>query len=391
MASFTNQDIQNFFAANPNMPADQVSKLMYEYGVSPAQVAEATGRGLGYVSDTYNQSIGMGSGLKPAVDTLNRGAAEATNRIGQTSQKVTDLYNQGTSYIAPYMSPGESANNLQAALSGAMGPEAQQQAFAQYQQSPGVKFAQGEAERALTRNAAATGGLGGGNVLRDLTQLAAGTFMQDFGNQYSRLGEIANRGYGAATTGAGMQGQQAGIQSSLGQFAANIPMNTAGAQSGIQFQAGRDVGSAIQGTTSALSSLINQQGAGMTDITGNATTNLNSLYQNAMSGDATAKEQLAAMLGNLSTGSASMVGNQPIIQGQQTNYLGQLGQVASGLGGLYAGMNSGDNPTTQPTTYRMPAATQEFFGLVPGGSARFSSGLGDASYGPYSTVYGGYR
>jgi len=373
-SQYTSQDIQNFFAQNPNMPAAEVAQLAYKHGVSPEQISDATGFGLGYVTDQYNRGNNFAqSGLRPAFDTLAQGGAAATQRIDQTQQQVGDIYKQGLSYLDPYMQQGQGANQLQAALSGAMGPEAQQQAFTQYRQSPGVSFAQGEAERALLRNKSALGGLGGGNVMRDLTQLAAGTFMQDYNNQFNQLGSVADRGLSSATTGAGLQGQQGQVQAGLGQYAASIPMQIAQAQSGQQFQAGRDQASAIQGTTSALSQLINQQGAGMTDILGGQTSNINSLYQNALGGDANAREQLAAMLGNLSTSNASMVGNQPIIQGQQTNYLGQLGQVAQGVGGLYAGINSGNsatNSTTPNTTYMTPQ-TSVNLGLYPGGPARF--------------------
>lgn len=340
---------------------------MYQEGVTPEQVAQATGKGLGYVTDLYNKGIGRaGAGLNPAFGTLSQGGIDATARIDQTQQQVGDIYKQGMSYLNPYMQTGNKANDLQAALSGAMGPEAQQQAFAQYQQSPGVAFAQKEAERALTRNASATGGLGGGNVLRDLTQLAAGTFMQDYNNQFGQIGQVADRGYGAATTGAGLQGQQGQVQAGLGQFAAGIPLRVAEAQAGMQSQAGRDIASGVQNTTSSLANLINQQGSGMADITGNVTNNVNSLYQSAMNGDAAAKEQLAAMLSNLSTNNASMVSNQPIIPGAQSNLLGQLGQVASGIGGLAAGLGYGNQaqPATQPTS--------------------------PSVYGPYNTGYGLY-
>ena len=362
--SYSNQDIQHWFAQNPNMPADQVAKLMRQYGVSPEQVSQATGFGQGYVTDLYNKGNRLGgAGLNPAFQTLSGGGDEATRRIGDTQQRVGDIYNQGLGYLQPYMNSGGQAQNLQAALSGAMGPEAQAQAFANYQQSPGVAFAQQEAERALTRNASATGGLGGGNVLRELTKLAAGTFMQDYNNQFGQIGQVADRGYGAATTGAGLRGQEGQVQAGLGQFSANIPLQTAGAQAGMQFQAGRDIASGIQQTTSSLSNLINQQGAGMTDILGNATTNISTLYQNAMNGDANAKEQLAAMLGNLSTQNASMVGGLPMIQQQPSNLLGQVGQVASGIGGMMYGMNQTPAQQTQPTTP-------------------------NSAYGPYATTYG---
>jgi hypothetical protein len=382
MANYTDQDIQNWFAANPDVQAPDVAKIMYEYGVSPEQVAQATGRDPQYVRNTYMDSLGLSSGLRPAFNTLGQGGQQATQRIGETQGQVGGLYQQGMNFLNPYMQQGQQANDLQSALSGAMGPEAQQQAFAQYQQSPGVAFAQKEAERALLRNASATGGLGGGNVLRDLTQLAAGTFMQDFGNQFNRIGTVADRGLSTATTGAGLQGQQAQVQAGLGQFAAGVPMRVSEGQSGMQFQAGRDIAQGVQSTSTALSNLINQQGAGMTDILGNTTTNINNLYQSALSGDANSKEQLAQILGNLSTNNASMISSQPIIQGQQTNYLGQLGQIAGGLGGLYAGMNSGQNSTTPQTSY-MSAQDAARFGLYPGGGAR----LGGGSYGPYNTGY----
>lgn len=350
--------------ANPNqLPIGQMVDWIRSSGATPEQVAEATGGGFAQqqwtpemVTAAMNQYPKQTMGLNPAMGTIQAGLGQSLGMIGDTQSQVSGLYDKGLGYLNPYMQPGTKANDLQAALSGAMGPEAQKQAFANYSASPGVEFAQKEAERALLRNASATGGLGGGNVLRDLTQLAAGTFMQDFGNQYSRLSEISNRGYGAATTGAGLQGQQAGVQAGLGQFAAGLPFNAAQINAGMQFQAGRDMANAVSGTSSALADLINKQGAGMTDITGNTTTNLNALYQAAASGDANAKEQLAAMLGNLSTGSASMVGGLPQTQYPQTNYLGQLGQVAGGVGGLMAGWEYANSNGTPNRTGMPPAS-----------------------------------
>lgn len=341
--AYSTQDIQSWFAANPNANADTVGNLMYQHGVTPQQVSNATGFGLDYVTNEYNRVNNIKPptyGLNPAMGTLGQAGLDATARIDQTQQMVGDIYKEGISYLDPYMQSGSKANDLQAALSGALGPEAQAQAFANYQTSPGVEFAQKEAERALLRNASATGGLGGGNVLRDLTQLAAGTFMQDYNNHFNQIGSVADRGYGSATTGAGLQGQQGQVQAGLGQFAANIPLRVAEAQAAMQFQAGRDIAGGVQNTTSSLANLIQNQGAGMADITGNATNNINALYQNAMNGDAASKEQLAAMLANLSTNNASMNSNMPIIPGQGSNLLGQMGQVASGIGGLYAGLNA---------------------------------------------------
>lgn len=342
------QQVANY-ARNQGLSADVVAQVAQQVAPNPGLWTTQRVQAIMNQNDPRRSEYGLG----PAFSTIAQGATDATARIGQTQQQVSGLYNQGLGYLDPYMQGGGQAHDLQAALSGALGPEAQQQAFSSYSSSPGVQFAQKEAERALLRNASATGGLGGGNVLRDLTQLAAGTAMQDFGNQFSRLGEVANRGYGAATTGAGLRGQEAQVQSGLGQFAANIPLQASQAQAGMQFQTGRDISSNINSTISALSPLINQQGAGMSDITGQTTNNLNTLFQMASQGDSNAVQQLQAMLGNLSTGGASMVGGLPIIQGQPSNLLGQLGQVAGGVGGLASGLST-MNPATQPVYGPLP-------------------------------------
>lgn len=360
LQSLTNtlQGIKNRYATTGAGAGDRAYQDMSNYlrqnNIDPAMAAQAATSISGEnwdanrVQQTMAQYGPQQYGLTPAMDTLGLGAQAATKRIDDTQSMVGDIFKRGLGYLDPYMQSGKGANQQQAALSGALGPEAQQAAYAQYQQSPGVAFAQQEAERALKRNAAALGGLGGGNIMRDLTQLAAGTYMQDFENQFQRLGQVADRGYGAATTGAGLEGQQAGIQGDLGKFAANIPLQTAMAQAGMQFQTGRDMSSNIGGASSALAQLLQQQGAGMADITQNNTNNLNSLYQNAMNGDVQSKEYLAQMLSSLGMNGASLVAGQPMIQPPQTNYLGQLGQVAGGIGGLAVGLNYGGQNYYQP-------------------------------------------
>jgi hypothetical protein len=357
----TLQGIKNRYASTGAGAGDRAYQEMTNYlrqnNIDPNMAAQAATSVSGEnwdanrVQQTMAQYPGARHGLNPAMDTLGMGANAATQRIDQTQGMVGDIYKRGIGYLDPYMQTGKGANQQQAALSGALGPEAQKAAYAQYQQSPGVAFAQAEAERALKRNASALGGLGGGNIMRDLSQLAAGTYMQDYNNQFQQLGQVADRGYGAATTGAGLEGQQAGIQADLGKFAANIPLQTAMAQSGMQFQAGRDIGQAAGNTSSALAQLLQQQGAGMADITQNNTNNLNALYQNALNGDAQSKEQLAQMLSNLGMQGAGGVSGQPMIPGFQSNYLGQLGQVAGGVGGLFYGLNAGQNQQQymQPT------------------------------------------
>jgi hypothetical protein len=105
-------------------------------------------------------------------------------------------------------------------------------------QSPALGYLQEQSERALTRNAAALGGLGGGDVRQDLTKLTADLYGQDFQNQFNRLGDIATRGYGAAATSAG-----------LGQNLATGIGNLGATGAGYQMQTGRDMSGNVGQTT----------------------------------------------------------------------------------------------------------------------------------------------
>lgn len=317
-------DAGNALAPGNNWDVNKVQQTMAQFGQQPSNAF----------------------GLPAAYGSLSQGAQDATQRIGQTQQQVGDLYKQGLQMLQPYMQQGGQANSLQAALSGALGPEAQQAAYAQYNSSPGVQWAQQQGEQSVLRNAAATGDLGGGNTLKALQAFGTGLAQQDFSNNFARLGQVADRGYGASTTGAGLQGQQAGIQAGLGQFNANIPLQTSQALAGMQFQTGRDISSNVNSVTSSLANLINQQGAGMADIVGNTTGNVNALIQQAMNGDAQAKEQLATLLGNLGVQAGSQYAGQPIVTPAPSTNLRDLGLIAQSVGGVYQGLNYGKNGLT---------------------------------------------
>ena len=117
--------------------------------------------------------------------------------------------------------------------------EQQQQAFDQFNLSPGQKFLRDRAQKNLVRNAAAIGGLGGGNVRTSLVEQGVGFAQQDFQNRFARLGQIAGQGQAAAVN--------------IGQFGAQTAGNVANLQqSGAQSRA-----SGILGQNQAL-----QQGIG---------------------------------------------------------------------------------------------------------------------------------
>jgi len=118
------------------------------------------------------------TGLIGSEQALQQGLQGSLQALGQgigSAQGEIDLATgRAVAPLTGFTQQGQQASQQQAALSGALGQEAQAQAFQGFQSSPGQQFLQQEAERSLLRNQAATGGLGGGNVLRELQKQAIG-------------------------------------------------------------------------------------------------------------------------------------------------------------------------------------------------------------------------
>jgi hypothetical protein len=218
--------------------------------------------------------------------------------------------------LEPFTAGGAGATNIQAALTGALGPEAQSQAFTQFQQDPGTRFLQEQGEQAVLRGSSAIGGLGGGNVRRALTRFGQGLAQQGLQQRFQNLGDVAQRGLGASTN------------------VADLLRGTARDVSQGRLQTGRDIAQQIGGTTSALSDLISRQGAGLADITGTGGVNLANLLQGAGAAQAGGQTDLATILANIATQQGSTVAGLPsasqLLTGQ--GLLQPIGQAASGIG-----------------------------------------------------------
>lgn len=281
--------------------------------------------------------------------------------INKNRNLAMDQVRGGIKDLQPWMQPGFDANNLQAALSGAMGPDAQAQAYANFQESPGQAWLREQGERSLTRNAAALGGLGGGNVMKELTRYGQGLASQDFNNYFNRLGGIADRGMQASALGANLRGQGvgaataaggqsanlrgAGIAADASRHSANVAASTARARDAAQIastlgilaaQGRTDAGNAIAGNfsnnASALASLINSQGIGMSDIYGTGMGNLSNLLTGMGRDQSTSSSNLAQLIANIRQGSSGQVAGLPGLPGTQYNP-GILQGIGNALGG----------------------------------------------------------
>ena len=138
---------------------------------------------------------------------------------------------------------------------GLSGQDAQNQAFAAFNESPGQKFMRDRAQKNLLRNSAAIGGLGGGNVRSALVEQGVGFAQQDFQNQFGRLGQIAGQGQNAATNVGQFGAQAAGNIANLGVAGSEARASgiLGGQQAESQFRsdllglAGQGIGAAMSG------------------------------------------------------------------------------------------------------------------------------------------------
>ena len=254
-------------------------------GMPPAALPATTGGGVpptGLLG--FEQAIS--GGLGGALQTLGGGLGAA--------QREIDIGNIGL--------------EGQAAFGGLRGPEAQAEAFAGFQASPGQQFLQQEAERALLRNEAAVGGLGGGNVLRELQRQAIGLAQQDFSNQCQRGQQVLGSQQASARDLANLSSQCCVLGSQL--------ISGAGQDiGGARFTTGQGLAQAAGGTTTALANLQNQLGLGQANVFGQGTTNLANLVGGTGQVSGQVSQDLGTVLANIGTGQASNLVQPTLLQG----------------------------------------------------------------------------
>ena len=191
--------------------SESILKNRFNYGQKLADIGFETARG--DITDAQTEALGS---LRGAADTGRgniRGAAQ-----------------QALGFYSPFRKAGEGAMQREAALTGALGPEAQAEAFAQYSESPGQRYLREQQEKALLRSSAAIGGLGGGNVRTALQEQAAGIASQNYQQDLENLRSLAGRGQQAAGASAEIAQQRgtqlANIAQQLGLSEAQVQQST---------------------------------------------------------------------------------------------------------------------------------------------------------------------
>lgn len=204
----------------------------------------------GLIGGPVGASIGGALGGAFGSSRAGRQARRAEGRasqaqveaLGQGIGEIRGFTQQGQAGFQPFLTGGQGAFEQQQALLGLLGQERGAEALASFQESPGQQFLRERGQRALTRNAGAIGGLGGGNVRSALVEQGTGFAQQDFGNFFNRLAGLSGQGLQAAG-GLGQLGAQAGssiagLLGSQGQARASGILGSQQARAGAQEQIG---------------------------------------------------------------------------------------------------------------------------------------------------------
>lgn len=187
------------------------------FGGAEKKAGRAIGKAQREAGEIRAESLTEAAGLRAGSE---RAAGRALERAGQgTAQTFRREFGETAAGLQPFIDPGQQAAQQQAALSGALGPEAQQQAFTDFQEDPGTEFLREQGLRLVGSGAAATGGAGGGERLRELTRFSQGLALQDLSNRFGRLGDVTGTGLQAAGQLGTLRGQSAAGQAQGLQFA----------------------------------------------------------------------------------------------------------------------------------------------------------------------------
>lgn len=141
---------------------------------------------------------------KSAAKTAASAQTAASDAAVAEQQRQFDAMKE---LLAPYVAAGEPAIQQMGVLAGLGTPSEQKAAISAIEQSPLFQAQVRQGEEALLQQAAATGGLRGGNVQAALAQYRPTMLQQAIENQYSKLAGLGQIGQ-ASAAGQAAQGIQ---------------------------------------------------------------------------------------------------------------------------------------------------------------------------------------
>lgn len=386
-----NDLIRAYVAAHPEASDSDIQLVMDQYGVTPTQLATALGVSPTEVQKRYTESVveNQPTGLAGYKQEITQGLGDATKTLQSTLTDISKLYGiniqdlqaasdqarkditggytQAQGYLSPYQLGGEKAYQQQLALSGALGQEAFNAAR---QQSPYEQFLFDQGMRANLAGAAATGGLGGGNVQKELQRFGQGLATQGLQQQISNLNALSGMGQTAATnmgnlsTGLGtalgnlgvntaqniaaQRGQQAGYMSGTGTNIANLQYGTGQGIANQAMDVGNQIAAQQQAAAALQATLLANQGIGLQNLIGTQGTNIINAGQNAY-------EQYIQDVLSQATNQANILSGQKFAQAPATNWSGTISNALGAAGtGYYLGQMASNPAGSWQSSNTMP-------------------------------------
>ncbi len=271
MSDFRNRGLQGTTKLFQELQESIPDTLNRQIGQSQTQYNKeinALREGFGGAENIYRNLQG---GVEGAY-TDQQAAAQDALAAGEQSaiRGLEEGTEAGVEALNPYAEGGVSAQQQAAALSGALGPEAEAQARAAQSESPYQQYLRDQAEKTILQNASATGGLGGGNVqkaLQDRSMALSGQFEQQ------RMENLMGLGAQGLTA----TGQQASLYGQQGAGAADIFGQTAQQRSQNEMALGAYLGESRSNQQANLSRLSQEQGISEQEVNRNMMTQLNDM------------------------------------------------------------------------------------------------------------------
>lgn len=158
--------------------------------------------GAAIVGSAVVGGVASSKASKKAANSQTDAAQMGVNEQRYQFDKVVEL-------LKPYVDAGEKGLQGQQDLLGLGTPEAQQAVIDQLQQSPQYTSLVRSGEEAMLQNAAATGGLRGGNLEESLLRFRPELLSNMISQQYNRLGDLTAMGQ-ASAAGQAQLGQRTG-------------------------------------------------------------------------------------------------------------------------------------------------------------------------------------
>lgn len=168
---------------------------------------------MSFIGNAIGSIVGGITGAKQSAKGAQQAAQTQATAADRAIAEQRDARFSAEQLQNPYVQAGQSSLAQQMSLIGLNGSAGQQQALNALLTSPEYSTTVRQSEEAILQNAAATGGLRGGNVQNSLANNRADIFSNLLSQQYARLGGVTSLGQNAAA-GVGNNGLQ--VASNIG-------------------------------------------------------------------------------------------------------------------------------------------------------------------------------